>query len=557
MIQLKRSIHLVLLFLSTTLIAQTTILNESLLTPSSFSSFTPISVTGAQTWNYSSQYGAMCSGYAAMQTFENEDWFISPAMNLVQMDNVKLTFNHTRGNAAVLNAGLAEGWYKVFATANFTGDPATTEWVEIENVNHSVPTAWQFIPSGELVFPNAAKSESSRIAFRYISSAFQSATWEIKNVKVTGEIQGNPGTDAGFKITNWNTEWLGCYLNGPTDEDLQVSNIVAAMLEMNSDIYCLQEVSNSSNIPTIMTLVSLLGSDQWAGAIAPTDTGDCSQRQGIIYKKSKVQLLNSSLLSSGYSAQGGSYPYNWSNGRFPALYNVNFVVGSALIPVSLVNIHAKAEDNNSSSYYRRMGASEALKTILDGPDYNTKNVVIVGDFNDFLFGTTSSACNCSDSPYKNFMDDTINYSGVTSDIMDANINWGVQPIIENIIISNELAETFVSAAQDVEIAQEIDNYMNTTSNHLPISAFFNFTSLGTVSQYNDSTTSMTLYPNPVKDELNIEYSGTRNGSLEIYDLTGRKVNTVTLSGSPIDVSDLPVGMYIVRLHGTSQKFAKK
>jgi hypothetical protein len=44
------------------------------------------------------------------------------------------------------------------------------------------------------------------------------------------------------------------------------------------------------------------------------------------------------------------------------------------IPVSLVNIHAKAEDGNASSYTRRLGAFARLKAILDGAAYNTKNL---------------------------------------------------------------------------------------------------------------------------------------------------------------------------------------
>src|SRR6476646_3564378 len=102
--------------------AQSTILNESMLSQASFNSFTAVSVTGAQNWTYSSLYGAVCSGYVSGQSFENTDWLISPPMNLVETDNVNLSFQHTRGSAAVLNVGVAEGWYKVFATANFTGD---------------------------------------------------------------------------------------------------------------------------------------------------------------------------------------------------------------------------------------------------------------------------------------------------------------------------------------------------------------------------------------------------------------------------------------------------
>jgi len=541
------------------LYAQTTILDQTLLTQQSFNTFTQVNVTGMQNWNFSATYGAVCSGYSVGQSYENEDWFISPVMNLAGIDDVHLIFDHTRGTAAVMNAGVAQGWYKAFATANYTGNPLTTTWIQLDGLNQNIPAAWQYISSGELIIPEVAKSASSRIAFRYISSATQSATWEIKNVRVTSDSQDtNPGTNATFKITNWNTEWLGCTQFGPDNESQQIDNIVSAMLSMNSDIYCLQEVSNTVARPSIETIVSLLGNEQWGGTIVPSNTGDCNQRQGIIYKKAKVQYVSSIEMSSGSASQGNTYRYNWSGGRYPALYNVNLVAGTTLIPVSIVNIHAKAEDNQAMSYTRRLGGAEGLKTILDGANYNMKNIVIIGDFNDYLVGTSSSACNCTVSPYKNFMDDESGYAGITSTITDVDTRYGTHPIIENIIISNELMSNYVanSAAQEVTVPQNIFNYYNTTSNHLPVSSMLQFSTLDI--KENVAEKAWVIYPNPVKDELNIKFQNPVNDFFtEIYDVTGRQVFYERCSTSIINVSALPAGIYIVKISGKTANFIKK
>jgi endonuclease/exonuclease/phosphatase family metal-dependent hydrolase len=533
--------------------AQTTILEQSMLSDASFNTFTAISVTGTQNWHNSNTYGAICSGYTAGQNYENEDWLISPAMNLNQFNNIKLTFNHTRGSASVLNIGVAEGWYKVFATADFTGDTATTQWIELPGFNQNVPVAWQYVSSGELVIPESAKSANSRIAFRYISSAAQSATWEIKNVKVTGEMATNPNM-AVFKITNWNTEWLGCTTFGPADESLQINNIASAMLAMNSDMYCVQEVTNSVSYPSISTLVSLLGSDQWEGRIVPSSTNDCDQRQGIIYKKSKVQFVTAYQLSSGSPAQGNSYYYNWSSGRYPTLYNVNLVAGTNLVPVSIVNIHAKSEDGDAMSYTRRLGGSEGLKTILDGATYNTKNLILVGDFNDYLIGTSSNTCSCTLSPYKNFMDDSADYNGITQYLNDAHWN---HPLIENFILSNELSVNYVpnSAAQEVSIPPTISNYYNTTSDHLPVSASFQFTTLSNT-QYT-SANALAIYPNPVQDELRLDEIELEDDPLTIYDLTGRQMHFEKINATTVNVSTLPSGIYILKAGNRYGRFMKE
>lgn len=540
------------------MVSQTTILDETLLTQTSFSAFTSVSVTGSQTWRFSSSYGAFCNGYASGLNFENEDWLVSPSMNLTQTNNVKLTFSHTRGSAPVVNVGVAEGWYKVFATADYTGDPATTQWIELEGFNQTLPAAWQYVSSGELVIPEAAKSASSRIAFRYISSSAQSATWEIKNVKVVGEPQGSNPNVGLFKITNWNTEWLGCTTFGPVDESLQINNVAAAMLSMNSDIYCIQEVSNTASYPSINTIVSLLGSDQWEGRIVPSGTDDCDQRQGIIYKKARVQFVSATQLSTGNAAQGNSYYYNWTSGRFPALYNINLISGSNAVPLTLVNIHGKAEDGTAMSYTRRLGASESLKTILDGANYNSKNLIVIGDFNDYLIGTTSTACGCSTSPYQNFMDDTVNYKGITSNIIDVDTNFGTHPIIENILISDELFSNYVpQALQETSIPSLIANYYNTTSNHLPVSAKFQFAALSNA-DYQYASSVVNVYPNPAKEYLKFDTTGLPNNAMaEIYDLTGRLMRCAHVAENAMNVSDLPSGIYIVKVAGRFGKFAKE
>ncbi len=540
------------------LTAQTTLLDQSMLSPASFNTFTTYSVTGTQTWNQSNQYGATCTGYSGGQNYQNEDWLISPIINLTQTNNVKLTFDHTRGVTAIMNVGVELGWYSVFATADYTGDPTTTQWVALTGLNQNIPVGWQFIPSGELVVPEAAKSANSRIAFRYICSNTQSATWEIKNIKVKGEPQGSNPNAGLFKVTNWNTEWLGCSQFGPTDETQQLNNVASAMLALDSDIYCLQEITNSVANPSLETLLTLLDRELWDGMIVPATTDDCEQRQAIIYKKSKVQLVSASQLSSGNPAQGNSYTYNWSSGRYPTLYTINLLAGDSPIPVSIVNIHAKAEDGNASSYTRRLGGSQGLKAILDGAAYNTKNLIVIGDFNDYLIGTTSTTCACTDSPYKNFIDDTANYNGITKDIIHANTDFGTHPIIEHMILSNELSGNFVagSAMQEVAVSQNIFNYFNTTSDHLPASATFQFQVLG--QQQFTKTPTWAVYPNPAKTQLHYDNTGLDSQTAPaVYDLTGRQMRVEKTNAHTIDVAALPSGVYLLKAADRCVRFVKE
>ncbi|MDD4993823.1 MAG: choice-of-anchor J domain-containing protein [Paludibacter sp.] len=271
---------------------------------------------------------------------------------------------------------------------------------------------------------------------------------------------------AEFKITTINTEWLSCSTYSPTDDELQINNLVKLIKTLNSDLIALQEVGTSSTYTTIDTLVRRLGSE-WGGNIIPYYNSNCGQNQGIIYKKSKVQPVSASLITNG----GASY--DWSSGRYPALYEVNLVVGSNLVPVSFINIHSKAM-SDADSYTRRRNASIGLKALLDGSTYNTKKIILLGDFNDYLIGTQCSTCSPLESPYKNFMDDTDNYKCLTSGLYDTSYS---SPVIDNIIISNELVDNYKqnSTIRETTATQTITNYISTTTDHTPVSASFSIT----------------------------------------------------------------------------------
>ena len=160
------------------------ILAESLLTQASFDKFTSYSVKGTEVWTFDAKYGAKMSGYSDNSSHENEDWFITPALNLEGKTEVKIKFDHARGPKGSINVGLTEGWYKVLVSNDYTeGDPTASTWTELEGVNHGTE-AWGYVSSGEIVLPSSALKANTRIAFKYLCTDAESATWEIKNLEI-------------------------------------------------------------------------------------------------------------------------------------------------------------------------------------------------------------------------------------------------------------------------------------------------------------------------------------------------------------------------------------
>lgn len=162
--------------------------NQTLTTQDSYNTFTAYSVAGDQEWYQNSshlEYGAVMSGYANNTSFANEDWFISPIIDLSGSTSPILNFEHARGPQDSMNVGVEEGYYTVWVTNDYPegADPSQERWVELPILNQPT-TKWQFVSAGDLVIPAEFKTATCRIAFRYLSIDGASATWEVKNVVV-------------------------------------------------------------------------------------------------------------------------------------------------------------------------------------------------------------------------------------------------------------------------------------------------------------------------------------------------------------------------------------
>ena len=162
--------------------------NQTLTTQDSYNTFTSYNVLGEQEWYQNSshlEYGAVISGYANNTSYANEDWFISPIIDLSGSTSPILNFEHARGPQDSMNVGVEEGYYTVWVTNDYPegADPSQERWVELPILNQPT-TKWQFVSAGDLVIPAEFKTATCRIAFRYLSADGASATWEVKNVVV-------------------------------------------------------------------------------------------------------------------------------------------------------------------------------------------------------------------------------------------------------------------------------------------------------------------------------------------------------------------------------------
>jgi hypothetical protein len=154
----------------------------------SWENWTSYSVTGDQVWIIDDIHGiegtpcAKMSGFVNPTSFANEDWLISPTLNLINYANEKFSFF-----SAMAYTGDALQ-VKVSADYDGTGNPNDFTWEDFTAQAQWPPSGsfFEYTSSGMLAL-SAFTDQSINIAFVYTSTDVESATWELDNIRVVGE----------------------------------------------------------------------------------------------------------------------------------------------------------------------------------------------------------------------------------------------------------------------------------------------------------------------------------------------------------------------------------
>jgi hypothetical protein len=142
------------------------------------------SVTGDLVWessSFSNNWFARMSGFSG-SPLENDDWLISPALNLENYHNEVLSF------ITAMNYTGPALQVKISTDYEGSGNPGQAEWATLEAVLS--PGSWEWASSGQIDI-SAYDGNQVFIAFQYTSNTTEAATWEVDDIVVVGE--GNVG----------------------------------------------------------------------------------------------------------------------------------------------------------------------------------------------------------------------------------------------------------------------------------------------------------------------------------------------------------------------------
>jgi methionine-rich copper-binding protein CopC len=159
--------------------------------------FTAFSLTGPQVWGCTTfgyagtptgslASGVQVNGFASGSNVINEDWLISPSLNLLPTAFPLLSFySRTAFNGAPLKL-------KVSTNYTGTGNPALATWTDL---NGGFPLqgsdVWKLSQNINLT---AFKTANTYVAFVYNSTNDDGARWTLDNVKVDNSLTAPPPT---------------------------------------------------------------------------------------------------------------------------------------------------------------------------------------------------------------------------------------------------------------------------------------------------------------------------------------------------------------------------
>ncbi len=146
--------------------------------------FSHYSVEGAQVWGWGSFDGGctVISGFENSTNFVNDDWLISPAIDLSahtgSILNIRQAANYVSSQWEYL---------QVYISSDYDGNsnPSTQgTWTLVTVPNMPSGSNWTFVDSGDIDITAMDGKSAVYVAFRYRSSSTVGSKWEISKVEV-------------------------------------------------------------------------------------------------------------------------------------------------------------------------------------------------------------------------------------------------------------------------------------------------------------------------------------------------------------------------------------
>ncbi|MFB9864049.1 choice-of-anchor J domain-containing protein [Rufibacter immobilis] len=381
-----------------------------------------------------------------------------------------------------------------------------------------------------------------------------------------------------FDVATYNMEFFGNGTQisgefGPKDRAQQISNATTVLSRLNMDIIGIEEISDETAVDAV--IANLPGtyaksiSQVYSYSIKPnTSTNPFpAQKIGFIYNTATVtpvgfRVMFKELYEKAVAGTTTAISDDfWSSGRLPYMGTFDVTLNGITKRIRVIDIHAKS-GSATADYNRRIEDLAVLKDSID-TYYGAHNVILLGDFNDNVFGSIKEG---AESSYNSFVADVADYKTLTYSLAQ---NGGFsfpssKSFLDHIIISNELTDEYLDNSITIEDPSSyVPSYASTTSDHLPVYARFAFTTADPLGVKEDMVSAFRLSPNPTTGAVSLRLpAGVAKEKLSatVYSLRGEVL--LQVSGSEQKVNEAlskklgssAAGLYLVKVQAGSQAY---
>lgn len=290
-------------------------------------------------------------------------------------------------------------------------------------------------------------------------------------------------TNQTLDVMTWNMEFFGSTITnfGPSNVTLQAANALKVFQATLPDVIAVQEISDETLLANVVAQLpgyAILCSDRFSRSFEAPDPNFPPQKLCLIYNTAVVEVLDSKVLFEqvydearlGLNTLLDGYPTGtassfWSSGRLPWMVTAIADINGVKEKINFINIHAKS-GSTAEDLRRRRFDNQALKDSLV-TYYADENIILLGDYNDDL----DESIGGGPSTYEVFTSDE-DFDGVTVSLSEAGLRSFITQdnVIDHITLSNELFDNYLVDSEVLFIPFNlIENYGNTTSDHLPVS----------------------------------------------------------------------------------------
>lgn len=342
----------------------------------------PMTSTGI--WTYDSH------GYAkARQQGGGIGYLLTPVLDLAGAESVTLTFNHVHNYMTDFTSEMT-----LWVTDNYQGSVAASTWIELTITPYAAnDKTWNFV-SVSINVPVSLVGANTVFAWKYVSTASNNGTWEVKNIKITSTCPAVVGPVAPpvplpevgngrLKVCAQN---LRNYYFNYADNDRPDYNtpegfaekthkIVNAMHMLDADIYAFCEVEA---MPVVLQQLADSMNAGMEGApftyvtdniSVPSSTRTNNIKSGFIYRSDKVVPYGNNTPA----ASGMYYQETMRMQTFEELAT------GARFTLSMNHFKAKDSSDDQGNSTRELNANN-LVSALQG-NHNDPDILIMGDLN--------------------------------------------------------------------------------------------------------------------------------------------------------------------------------